>query len=1032
MPITVETPIHLIVDEAALRGQREEIESAISRAMVDVMTRARLDVLDDRGGYYGVRLMQPEFRWSGLEIPGIDREAFENKVWSLILDSAENSGTFALAQDADNATLPLSEEATEIRDAGRHIQVLRQYRLPRYNDGEEAQVPVDGEEPEGHWERHWQEVDQRRIDPQHLWDTLASYVSQMPPTEPTGLVFLLNRSPLAIGIFVVNQDGAWMYHAAGNLVTQTYNPSASAFRDDASAWLPPDEGTLFKIEFGPDDAANGEMLRSHMENEIRMQLGHLSKPDVMTGDEFTLAVDQAVTNELKRRARGLANRTIFLLEMSGRTLVTPVRAGSEATVPFTLSANVFPFDYETHVDGPAPDAHEGTGGSGEGGQTGSGGSGQGGSGARGDRAGSGQGGGTGGSPIFAGGGTGTGEFHFPGTGGADPVSDVCQAYNGEPDCDSMGHVGELFKKKINEIASRLQIETCYYPAHFSIYAAQVVGARTAGLINYALASSTAFYQPVQDRSASIDTVRIRPTVSPAVQLLRYLGGTVKLIGDLQRMICDQYDTVELRDVVTKDYYSNIASWILHYMIDFTDVIDASVADLFRRGCTLVMLEMLETSRQQIQGRITHFDVYGPMFTMMVQKWLRQPAELSNLRDLLNAHNRAQAIHTYTDISAVLGTTLGTVAADSPAGQWIQSAHSLAGVFLQAENLVNTSGGAGSIVEVGGVARIRDSLGRLWSMSELEDAVVTLRGTAEDIDPLIKQIRDLPDTFSRFQDNPNDAQYTIYQLLQEMIKNNEEMTDEVRTDSMFAFRASTMIDSIEHATISGSTHALSGIHLQVHQLIGESFQGSVYYQRGVDFAMNAEQGFQSLKSVVIGTELVILCVLCPPAGFLVGATVALQELSHAYERERLYMSFIDPELVLTRAEVEVGKFAAWIGVALAFIPEAGTILGSMRAGLRGGLRAGLRVGAAEAAEYVAARMTRQIVEALEHEFLPAFVREMAINEVANRLIQTALEPILEAAQREASISSSPGGTAGAQQILNSLRQGRGETTGGTAP
>jgi hypothetical protein len=51
------------------------------------------------------------------------------------------------------------------------------------------------------------------------------------------------------------------------------------------------------------------------------------------------------------------------------------------------------------------------------------------------------------------------------------------------------------------------------------------------------------------------------------------------------------------------------------------------------------------------------------------------------------------------------------------------------------------------------------------------------------------------------------------------------------------------------------------------------------------------------------------VLCPPAAFIVGVEIALHDVAKAKEKERLFGSLIDPELVLTRAEVELELFSA---------------------------------------------------------------------------------------------------------------------------
>ncbi len=1033
MPVIVETPIHLIVDEISVTERRAEIDQALRRAIEAAMQRAKLDVLDDRGGYMGVKILPPEITYSGEAARSFNRSEFASDLWDLILNAAERTGTFAHAAAAERIETPLQATPQEVRDSHRYHAIIRRYRLPQYDDGKNTSVEVDGDdEPQGHYVRHWTPVNLSAINPQTLWNSLRDYIGdQFPPTEDSALIYRRNESPLEFGLFMVGTNGRGLVRNIGGFQNYHYDEANHRFVPTPAQNMKPQEGTLYRFRFDGDDAINGEHLRRFFESEIREQLGHYQRPEGVGNDEFVNAIDQTVTNELTRRARDLGqNRTVIILEMGDSHLVFPTDSATEAALPFQTSCRLWPFSTNDFVEGPDTSGEgDGSGaGQGSGAQgTNRGGGGQG----NGNGTGTQGGGGRPGSPIFVGqDGSGNAKFHFPGLGGEDGAELTCEAFQDEPSCDEMGDIGTVFKARIDEIAARLDISPCYLPAHFTITAATVIKDHATTLANYtALAGPVSFYQPVTDPNASIDVVRIVPTVSPAVQILRYLAGTIAKVTDLQDLILSAYDSPALRERVVRNWYSNIASWLLHYLMEISSAMDDAVEEIFEQGCRVVFLQLLETSRQQIQGRIDNFAVYGPLFAMMVQKWLRQPAELTDLRDRLSHFEEARWVRDHSSVpgDSLLSDAANTAIDSNPLTAWVGAAHAVSGLFMQAHQAMRSTGEAGEIIETNGVARIRDSQGQMWTKQELEDAIVTVRGEAEDIDPLIKQIRDLPDVFSEFQNHPTAALETLRNLLTTMIDNNAEMTQKTIWDPMFAFRASSMVENIPGATIPGSEYALMGIHMQVHSLIGEFFHGSYYYARGVDQAISSELGKQAIENFVIGVGIVALCVFCAPLGFLAGVAAAVHELDKAYERERLFMSLIDPELVLTRAEVEVQKFAAWLGFALSVIPEAGTILGTARAGIRGGLKAGLRAGAREAAEYAATRISREIVESLEREFLPAFIRELAMNEVMNRVIETALSPILEAVQHNAMITTSPGGSANAAQILDSLARSRGGAT-----
>jgi hypothetical protein len=353
---------------------------------------------------------------------------------------------------------------------------------------------------------------------------------------------------------------------------------------------------------------------------------------------------------------------------------------------------------------------------------------------------------------------------------------------------------------------------------------------------------------------------------------------------------------------------------------------------------------------------------------------------------------------------------------NPATAWFGAARQLSGAFLAGETAFSSPGAAGEIVDSGGTARIRDSRGVMWTIREIEQALVMQRGAAEGIDPLVKQMTDIPDVLDRFKGDPAAIRRTLRTLLEEMRANNTEMLGKVREDARFAFKASRISDNIPSATIPGGRYALQGIHLVVHQEIGEFFAGDVFYALGVDDLFSAELGRQELAAFGLTLGIVLLSVLCPPLGFLAGVAVAVHDVRKAREKERLYGSMIDPELVLTRAEVEVELFAAYLGLALSLLPEVGTIGGAVMRGGRVALRAGIGAGMRSAGRHVARRVSRQIAEAASRDLLEAFITEILVNAVMEKIIQKVLEPILARIEREAQLTGAVGGPEGARFIL----------------
>jgi hypothetical protein len=466
-------------------------------------------------------------------------------------------------------------------------------------------------------------------------------------------------------------------------------------------------------------------------------------------------------------------------------------------------------------------------------------------------------------------------------------------------------------------------------------------------------------------------------------------------------------------------WDNINSWVLHFMYDFSPAMDDAVGYIFKTTCQAMLLQLLLSSKEGIEKRLKNFKEYAPIFERLLVTQLSGYTELSKLRDHLKAYKAARYVQ---DAGQSLpGQITTTVAGALPGGEWVKATQSLANAFVAVNDARFSKGKAMEIVTVKDVERIRDSHGVLWSMEEIESAMVQQRGSAESIDPFVKQISDLPKLMDRFREHSDDVQYELYQVLTQMKSNNAEMLGKVRDSAHYAFDATTMPqEDYKQATIRGTSYVLGGIHDLAHQQIGEFFQGEVYYATGVDSIFSAEIGRKSLIEALSMIEIIILSVVCPPLGFLAGVQKADQDLERAHERERMFGALLDPELVITRAEVEMELFAARLGMALSLIPEAGTVVGAAARGGKVALRAGLRMGSKAAMRFVGRKMAKQIMAAAAKDLVEQFVKEVLTNVIMDKIIQNVLEPILSHIEREAQITESVGGKQGAQVILAILQ------------
>ncbi|MFF0468619.1 hypothetical protein ACFYPX_14450 [Micromonospora zamorensis] len=1057
MAISVHVPVRIRLDARSVTERPAAVTDALGAALARALERSRREVVAPRGGYLEVRPAAPEFGWTGAGVQGVspdDRRAFEARLRQRI-DEVVAAARLDPGLPAGVA-VPLSRPAAELFDASRMRHLLAVYRVPSYDDGgDAAEVPVDGDEPPP-------VTYQWLLRPAayvagHLGELGKEAVRQhggLPSGSPQGVIarvigsdgrpvwaVLVNTTPWSV--FTFERFGETVFRA-------TPQPHFEVEERVPS----PQPGTVQRRPVAGRSALVS-MVDEELSADIRQRL-RTAQPrgETTSADEYQAQIERAVDAEVTRRVDailasvgGAVPTCLVVVSIGGVSLLLVGTEETDNTLHWTGTANLLPISVEqrpaTPPDPNAPPGGSigdgaGTGsgsGSGSGSGTGSGpggaGSGPGGSGPGGLGTGTGPGGGAGGSGGDGAGGARRGGFvfdpsspsappgaegrRFPAVTGEHSEMRACAPFNGEPELAALGPDGDELRRLMDDIAFRLQMgEPCRYPANFCLQAAAMLRGRAAAISLLVGASEReAFTRPVPQGSGGLGPLDFRPVASPAVQFLRHLAGVVPRLDHLAQLVMRRYSQPEHFARIQGGWIDTSASWNLHFVQALSGAIKDAVGQLFVVGSQAMLVQLLLSSRTGIDARITHFDRYAPIFERLIVSQLTDYAELQGLRERLRRHEAARWTAEHTDAG---GGTLATVSMANPSTAWYGAARAISSAFLATEAALSSPGAAGEIVERDGTTRIRDSHAVLWTLAEIEQALVIQRGEAEGIDPLVKQITDLPDVLARFAGNRSAIRDELWRVLQDMRRNNTEMLGRARTDARFAFRSSRISEHIPSATIPRGQFALQGIHLVTHQQIGEFFGGNLYYATGVDSLFHTELGREALSAFGVMVGIIALSLLCPPLGFVVGVAVAAVDVAHAHQRERLYESMLDPELVLTRTEVEVELFAAYLGLALSLIPEAGTIGGAAVRGGRVALRFGVRAGLRAARGYVVRRVTRQIIEAASRDLLQGFLTEILLNEVLERVVQKLMEPVLAYVEREAMLSGAVGGPEGARFIL----------------
>jgi hypothetical protein len=1043
MPVAASVPCRLRLDVRTVSDRPDDVEAALAAALGRALERSRREVLEPRGGYLAALPHDPTFRWSGAaldQVPRATRRAFEERLRGVVQDAVAAARLDPAANP--DAAPPLPPNPAEPLDRERWRERLETYQLPAYDTGGTQEFNFDKPlvlragptvthrwvvKPSGNVLAHLRELAQEAV----------RQYGPFPPGRPQALIAHVRDAHGQL-VWQVNVSGKpWSGFTFTHFSGRVYRRGHKGWEFQEAPSEPPAVRGMVYRSLVRDRAGLRALMDQVMSDDIRARIEAVDhKHHTESAGEYQARIARLVEQEIDSRTdhavaqlAGQPLASVVIVLVGGNIQLLTFTPEDDAYLHWVGEAELLPVTVEQAVRR----GKERSDRPGRGGQAGAGGEGAGAAkagGPGGEGAGAAKAGGTGGE-----GGGATGTETGPGDGGGpsvpggfifDPSAPeaqaegsrfpvvphlpddlVCEPLNGEPPLSALGKDAEPLRHMIDDIAFRLQIKPCYFAARFCLHAAQAIETRAHDISAYITTSEQpAFAVPVPEGTGDLGPISFRATASPAIQFLRHLAGVVPQLHRLGLQTMRTYESSEHWPKVQGGWMDSPASWNLHFLDHFTPDTQDAVGQIFRTGCQALLLQLLLTSREGIDARLGYFGKYAPIFERLMVSQLSDYAELQGLRDALKRHVAAKALGLQPADAG------GQAASLHPATAWVIAAGALSGALGSGGQPLAMPGAAGDVVETGGVARIRDPRGVLWSETDIEQALVMQRGSAEGIDPLVKQMSKIPDVLNRFKTNPAAIRDELWRVLSDMWTNNREMADKAKADSWWAFRASRISDDIPSATVPGSRYALQGIHLQVHHAIGEFFGGDVFYALGIDALFNAEAGRQELKSAGI----LALSILCPPLGFVVGVVSALHDVERAKERRRLLGALLDPELVLTKAEVEVEQFAAYLGFALSLLPEAGTAIGAVARGGRVALRAGLRAGLRSAGRYVVRRVVRQVIEAATRDLLQAFVTEILVQEVMSRVIEKVLEPVLEHIERETILTESVGGPEGARFAL----------------
>ncbi|EKV27266.1 hypothetical protein C882_1768 [Caenispirillum salinarum AK4] len=999
MPVEVHIPLTLRLDPALARAEHlAEVEAAVSAAARRALAEVDAEVIAPRGGYAVPRLHAPTFTWAGAA-------AALSRDWQQDAERAVSAGLRAAVAATPNTAAARLTQAPEPVPAAPRDRMERgrrrggRYRIPSYAGGT-ADVPIYMAGPEA------PEVDRdtQRVrlwawdgsDADYLRQSIGRFLLTVPDShaplgQPVGVLLIVPGAYAVVVVKVTQRaDGRLYYRHVAN-----FEVGQSVQRTEID-----DEGDV-AVSGGAMPTAPRVTLRKVVpvggaEAYLRERYYEVAR-EILAQEGASLDADmrEALDAHAASAAGSLIHKQGYLAALEAPGDTTWCSVPPDAFPGSSLA--VFPM---THV-APRAEAYGKDGGDvaaagtaedgGAGVDANAGADGRENAGAGGGRRGAAFGGPAPGEAL-----TGPAAF-YPASPDGTTVELGLGSLNGEPSLDELGRFGDALSRLMRQIAFRLEMPEGDHCGSFAIAAAYMIGVRASSVATHAETAPSST-RPTPGGGGNLGSIDMAPERSRAVQVMRYVAGVTPLLTRFQHLMVEVYDLPPIKRMITGTFEGDGVGWALAFYKRYSPTVERATGALFKRTCQIVMLQLLRASEQQIRARLANMDRYYGQVRALILGLVAPEADLRQLRDRLREDAAwsgetsamiGQVYSSWKDARGALTASLGQQVLDEAA--------------------LRDPGGrkAGEIVRTPQGARIRDADGRLWSVAELEQAIAFRHGMATSVDPLIHQFQDIPEVVGAFRQNPGAARAYLESLLQEMLANNAEMQRKTKAEDDFAFLSGKISDDLPNRTVPYTSYKLQGVHLLAHEAVGDAFQGDRAYAGGLDFVMSVELGRQGLVAFGQTVSLLALAVVCPPLAMVAGAGVAAASYADAAGQARLYGAMIDPEVILSKAQVEMDLFLAELEVVMAAIDVVVPVLKTAGAGARVVGRQGSAAGVGAMGRHARRRFMDSMAEQARHGIEVAVAKEVLTEQAMGQVMPLVLGPLMREIHREITIGAGGG-------------------------
>jgi hypothetical protein len=952
MPVSVNIPLRIRLHAGTLEGCSCAMEEALAAALSRALVKSRREVLAPRTGYAGIRMVAPEFLWRGEALEAATparRGKIERKVREVIAQEIRRAGLLRWGRKSADAEAPLAGRVAEIFDENRGSDLFGLYSVAAYDRGGRRQsVPMKSAPAPRRQE----------TETVNAWDPKPfNWIYKVAPSWFAGIVndtFEHWGKPRGGAGF---EGIIWKASGGGEAKLQIYLGNYQTgetrvfnLRQFIKHELRPKKGAktaayeFVSVEYLPAPAPGyaewltADDVRARIRASAKEHVHSLAKPSLFSTQEWEKQIPEVIEAEFKARTAGIGTHPELLavhiggaegyytLSLSGQF------AGRAPLMPMTAAQTVV-----------ITEEGEGQAAGGGGGTAGTG----------------------------AGAGAGAGEqirtfwggqsVHYPGIsgprGGYEPAR-CGDGFEGEPSLDQLpAATAEAWRRLIREIAYLLEIEPCDYAGRFCLIAASELGVRAMTVSNYSVSPGQGrmLVSPARE-STEPNVIDFTPTASPAILFLRFMAGVVPRLSRLAHMVAAAYEPLLGHRL---DW-----TWWLHFRPPFDELLVASVARHFVATTQVIFMQLLAASKDNIESRKSaeNFPGWSAAFEFAVHRVLVPRQELEDLRLQLADASR--------DLARKLLDPGPALRANLEAFQGRQRAHGMV------------------VTRADGSLGIRDKTGKLWRLETLDRAIALMSNVAQMIDPLINQLLADESIRLRFTSNPDNTPAELRMLLDEMTDKNAEFTQKIRDDAGFAHELATVVppdpEKGRRAYLPGSRYSLQGIHQMAHEAVGEFFNGDRYYVLGVDAALWSLERKRYIEKIVELGTVAIAAIFCPALVTMVVATGwTIYHEAELREKKRVYGALMDPEEVLSYAQIEAELFANHIGALLNFIPVE-KVFGKGLAEL----------GASRAGKYVLKYIPLAAIKELENHLLGKFIKFVATSEGMGAMVERMIAPHID--------------------------------------